>query len=502
MTRVETTYGTLEGIQRERHLAFFGIPYAAPPAGERRFAAPAPPAAWSGVRRASDIGFACPQSTHPIPGFAASGPQDEDCLNLNIFTPAADSRRRPVLFWIHGGGFTHGAGSEALYNGGPLAVRGDVVVVTINYRLGVFGYLYLDQHLPGAGLTANAGQLDQVAALEWVRDNIAAFGGDPGNVTIFGESAGAAAVGTLLTMPAAKGLFHRAVLQSGAGRANSPDDAARIADMVFEELGIARADAARIRTVPPAAIVEAQGAVAARARREGGVPFSPVRDGVTLPEQPLDAVRRGAAAEIPLLIGTNRDEVKLFAASIRREPIDDHALLAAVRQSLPKAGEQEAVALIQLYRGSRNHLGLPESNLDILDAIDSDARFRVPATRLALAQREHQPHTYAYLFTYASPARHGALGSCHALEMPFVFGTLDAPTQDRFAGTGPEVERLSANMMEAWLSFARTGSPGHEGIGPWAAYDADRRPTMVFDRASGLAEDPFGQERAAIERFV
>ncbi len=498
MTTVQTTYGALEGVQRDRHLAFLGIPYAAAPAGDRRWRAPEPPASWQGVRAAGAIGLAAPQTSHPIAGFAASGPQDEDCLNLNVFTPAADGARRPVLFWIHGGGFTHGAGYEPLYNGGPLATRGDVVVVTINYRLGALGYLSLADVLPGQGLVANAGQRDQVAALEWVRDNIAAFGGDPANVTSFGESAGAAAVGTLLAMPAAKGLFHKAILQSGTGRASDRETALSLADAMLAELGLDRAMAAKALELPASAIVDAQTAVAARSARTGGPRFGPVLDGESLTVQPLAAVRAGAAAGIPMLVGTNRDETKLFAATMRREELDEAGLVAGVRATLPRATDADAAAVIAVYRASRTAKGLPATNLDIQDAIDSDARFRVGAMRLALAQAEHQP-AYVYLFTHASPARRGALGSCHALEMPFVFGTLDAPTQDRFAGTGPEVEQLSRAMMDAWLAFARTGNPSHESIGNWPAYESAGRPTMIFDRASGLASDPFGEERRAIE---
>jgi para-nitrobenzyl esterase len=370
MTIVDTKYGRLEGIRREGDVAFLGIPFGAPPVGERRFRAPEPPASWAGVRKATAWGFACPQGSHPIPGFAASGPQDEDCLYLNVYTPAADSQRRPVMFWIHGGAFTHGTGAEPLFDGGPLARRGDVVVVTINYRLGALGYLYLGDHLPGAGLTANAGQLDQIAALQWVHDNIEAFGGDPGNVTIFGESAGAGAIGALLGMPAATGLFHRAILESGTGRATPIETSVKVTDLVLETLGIDRRRAADLRTVPVASIIEAQGAVAGRA---GGPAFGPVLDGTTIPERPIDAVRRGASASVPVLVGTNRDEVKLFAASTRREPIDDDQLAKSVSIALGNLDDGKSRALIEVYRRSRRERGLPDSNLDMLDAIGSDA---------------------------------------------------------------------------------------------------------------------------------
>jgi para-nitrobenzyl esterase len=501
MSVVQTANGKVEGIEREGHQAYLGIPFAAPPVGPLRFKAPQPAAQWEGVRAAREWEKAARQTGHPIPGFAASGPQDEDCLYLNVYTPAADGNRRPVLYWIHGGGFTHGTAAEPLYDGGPLTVRGDVVVVSINYRLGVFGYLWLGDHLPDSGVSANCGQLDAIAGLEWVRDNIAAFGGDPGNVTIFGESAGAASVGTLLAMPAAKGLFHRAILQSGAGRAASRERGKEIADLVLAELGLAETPAG-ILTVAADKLLEAQTSVAMKAGRAGGPLYGPVVDGATLLEQPYAAVKGGSSAHVPVIIGTNRDEVKLFAATMRREEIDGAALAKAVSATVPKASPEQVAALIETYRNSRSQKGVAHTNLDVMDAINTDAGFKHNSMRLALAQREHQPDTYAYLFTYESPARGGSLGACHALEMPFVFGTTSAPTQDRFAGSGPDVERLSANMMDAWISFARTGKPGHEGIGPWEPFEAATRPTMVFDRKSGLEHDPYGEERRAVEALV
>jgi para-nitrobenzyl esterase len=499
MPIVETSFGRLEGVAREGHVAFLGVPYAAAPIGPLRWKAPIPPIAWPGTRPAVKPGPAARQTSHPIPGFAASGPQSEDCLYLNVFTPACDGCRRPVLFWIHGGGFTHGSGSETLYDGGPLARRGDVVVVTINYRLGAFGYLHPSTRLPGRGLANNCGQLDAIAALRWVHEHIAAFGGDPGNVTIFGESAGAASVGTLLAMPAARGLFHKAILQSGAGRAMDRDGAGAVVDRVVEAAGLPSAEG--LLTVDADRLLEAQAKVAA-SRGFGTLLFAPVVDGETLPMQPFEAVRAGAAAGIPVLIGTNRDEVKLFTAMQQRAPLDDIGLERAVAGMFPGAGTEAVRAAIGAVRESRARRGLPAENLDILDALWSEGMFRANAQRLALAQRAHEPRTYVYLFTYASPARRGALGACHALEMPFVFGTLGAPGQDRFAGAGPEVERLSANMMDAWIAFARTGDPSHPGIGRWDPYDGETRPTMVFDAESRLERDPYAEERVAIETLV
>ena len=491
---VQTTAGRVEGLQRKGHLAFYGIPYAACPSGARRFRAPEPPEAWSGVRKAREIGFAAPQTEHRIGGFAASGPQDEDCLNLNVFTPAADDGRRPVMVWIHGGGFTHGAGYEQLYDGGPLAVRGDLVVVSLNYRLGALGFL----HLPEAGFDSNVALLDQVAALRWVRDNITAFGGDPEQVTIFGESAGSASVGCLTAMPAARGLFRRAIFQSGVGRAGPPEQAASAADALLAALGLDRSRAADLAQIPTERILEGQTAAIGQ-----GFGFGPVRDPATLPQDPLGAAQSGETASIEMLIGSNRDEVKLFAATSRRPPLDEAALLQALAAALPKASEGQLRTLAEVYRASRETKGLPAENLDILDAVNSDLRFRVPSMRLAAAQAARQPHTYLYLFTHASPARRGALGACHALEMPFVFGTLGAPTQDKFAGSGPEVQRLSYEMMDAWIGFAREVRPSHPAIGAWPTYGEAQRPTMIFDSVgSRLEKDPFSEQRRALEALL
>jgi para-nitrobenzyl esterase len=488
---VETTGGVVTGVVRSSDLAFLGIPYAK----ARRFAAPQPADPWSGTRAATTIGFAAPQTEHPVPGVAASGPQDEACLNLNVFTPAADGKRRPVLVWIHGGGFTHGAGYEPLYDGGLLAARGDVVVVTTNYRLGALGFL----RLPAIGAKGNQGLLDQIAALGWVRDNVGAFGGDPGNVTVFGESAGSASVSCLLAMPGARGLFRRAIMQSGVGRAASPEQADGVADLLLEKLGLDRARAAELLGLAPARILGAQAAVAEKLGSGFGIGFGPVRDDVTLPVAPIEAVAAGAAKDIEIVIGSTRDEAKLFVPP-KRDPLDQAGLVKAVRALLPKADDKGAAELAEAYRAAWRKAGLPHDNLDVIDALLGDLRFRLPSLRLAAAQSSAGGKAYMYLFAHASPARRGALGACHGLDLPFTFGTLTAPTQDRFAGTGPAVERLAGEMMDAWLAFARTGNPSHGSIAPWSPYDETRRPTMVFGtQVSRQEDDPFGEARRAAE---
>jgi para-nitrobenzyl esterase len=484
---VETRQGKVEGEARGGHLRFRGIPFAAAPVGELRFRAPRPHAPWSGVRPALAFGKAAPQNASALPGMEA-GPQDEDCLFLNVYTPAADGARRPVFFWIHGGGFTGGSGGQALYDGGPLAERGDVVVVTINYRLGALGYLLL------ADGDANLGQLDQIAALRWVHENIAAFGGDPAKITIAGESAGGMAVATLLAMPAAKGLFRGAIAQSGAAHhVHSPESAQRVTAAVLAALGLGPSEGAKLRDVPVAKLLAAQAqAMADLGRSLGLLSFAPAIDPDTLPRHPLAAVRDGAARDVALKAGTTRDETKLFHMGMGHGDLDEAGLAKRLRAALRlvRADEARAEAMIDTYRRARDGRA-PTTPGELHDALETDRTFRVPAIRLAEAQRPHQPNTYKYLFDWVSPARRGALGACHALELPFMFGTLAAPTLDRFAGKGPDAEALSTRMMDAWLAFAKSANPG------WSSYDAARRATQIFDRADRLEHAPLDAERAA-----
>jgi para-nitrobenzyl esterase len=494
MQRVKLPIGSLEGLRNDTHQAYLGVPFAKPPTGVGRFCATQPVEPWEGTRNAMDYGKSCPQGHHPIPGMAASGPRDEDCLYLNIFTPGADDKARPVLFWIHGGGFRLGSGSELLYHGGHLADRGDVVVVAIHYRLASLGYACFGDAGKAWGASANCGQLDQIEALRWVNRYIGAFGGDPGNVTIFGESAGSAAVGTLLAMPDAKGLFHKAIMQSGVGRAASFNTASKFGLELLDALGVEATDHEAIMNLDVDRIVETTNKLSG----DMAGTLGPAIDGSTLIEPPMQANAEGYSADIPLLIGTNRDEVKLFNVTPDRNVPDDGELLKLACQSISNNNEDTARTLIATIAASRKAHALPCDNNDLLDTIQTVARFRNPAAQFAADHVKHQPNTFHYLFTHASPARHGALGACHALEMPFVFGTLDAPTQDRFAGTGEHVERLSVNMMDAWIAFARSANPSHPGIGEWPAYNETERPTMILDKDCRVEQDPFRKERLAV----
>jgi len=397
-----------------------------------------------------------------------------------------------VLVWIHGGSFTTGAGAIAWYDGSRLAARGDVVVVTLNYRLGALGFLHLadlgGRAWEGSG---NTGLLDQVAALRWVRENVAAFGGDPARVTVFGESAGAMSISTLLAMPAADGLFSRAILQSGAATfVQDRATANALAVEVLDELGVPHDDLGRLAEQPVDAVLDAQ--VAAGGRRGGvGLAFVPVVDGATLPHHPEEALGGGAAPEVPVLIGTTRDEMRLFSAVAPDAfAAEDEAALVRHVAAIPDVGEGRAEVIVTAYRRRWPEL----SPTDLHLAIHTDHAFRRPAQRLAAIQAKVGAESWAYWFTWASPILGGLLGSYHGLEIPFAFDNLAQPGIDLLTGGGDHLQALADRMADAWLAFARHGDPG------WPSYDpgADRA-TMRFDLPSGLLTDPDPDLRSAWE---
>jgi para-nitrobenzyl esterase len=423
----------------------------------------------------------------------APGAQGEDCLTVNIWTPGTGGSR-PVMVWVHGGAFLNGSAASSLYRGARLAARGDVVVVTVNYRLGILGFLAhpdLEDEQAG-GAAGNWGLLDQVAALRWVCDNIASFGGDPGNVTIFGESAGGMSVSDLLAMPAARGLFRRAIVQSGPPNAVTMDRAEEATAKLLAELGVA--STAAVRDLPTEAILAAQASVAAD--RRAGLPLVPVVDGVSLPTAPQQVLAEGGARGIELLIGTNRDEAKLFmvADPLNRDPDDDvlHRRIEAIFRYNEVALSPGDV--ISHYREARARRGDSTEPREIWSAIESDRIFRIGSIRAAEEQSRHAS-TYMYLFTWESPAMGGALGACHALEIPFVFGNLDLPTMDRFAGSGSPAQRLSEQMSGAWIAFARTGDPNHDGLPDWPTYEMSRRATMELGPQTVVRDAPYDDER-------
>ena len=496
--RITIQSGPIEGLLRGRHRAFLGIPYAKPPLGRLRFAAPEPPEPWSAVRDATRFGPASLQGTPFAVGTNAEGPTSEDCLTLNVFMPASSGEKRAVLFWIHGGAYTVGGSCMPLYDGGPLCERGDVVVVTHNYRLGALGFLYLGEAGERIGAVPNAAILDHIAALRWVRDNIASFGGDPRNVTIFGESAGATSVGALLTAPSARGLFKGAIAQSTALTPTLPShaQAERTTALLLHKLEIGRDAIEKLRDVPAERLIAVQREAEAEALGFRG--FFPICHAESLPRHPRDAFADPDAPRVPLIVGANRDEWNLFDADNMRAwfaPMSRGELLGELALLLEQVPAERHQQLAEVYARSRKASGLPHDERALLRAIKGDFTFRMPGVRLAELQLRAGAPAFVYQFVYTSPAARGALGACHALDLPFVFGTYTNPGQDRFAGLGPGVEKLSETLMQTWLSFAESGTPSARP--DFVAYDETRRPTFLFDVESRCAEDPLGEERAA-----
>lgn len=496
--QVSTRSGRLEGESFGGGLRFLGIPFAKPPVGPLRFRAPEPPESWQGVREAREYGPSAPQigPVHRlIRGVigAAGSRQSQDCLYLNLWTPKCDGARRPVMVWIHGGAFILGSGSTSLYSGEQLATRGDVVVVTLNYRLGALGFLsWQDVCRDTDRPPTNLGLRDQLAALAWVRDNVEAFGGDPANVTVFGESAGAMSIGTLLGVPSARGLFHKAILQSGAAHnVSSRTKAANVASQFFEFLGIDDPSPETLADVPVARLMEAQARATIGNGLENGVmAWQPCIDGDLIPENPLAAIDRGLARDVPILIGTNRDEYRLFTF-LDRDRVDDAQLARRVGR-IARRGQQEDAALaariLETYGpsiGARD----PGANERWI-ALQSDRIFHYPATRLADAQAAHQRRTFAYLFEWTLPLIGGGLGACHGMDLPFVFGATRSGVLRLGLVANRSAARLADAMQDAWTSFARTGEPASSALPDWPAYEAHRRYTMTLGGSRGVVKDP------------
>ncbi|XRQ04411.1 carboxylesterase/lipase family protein [Actinomadura welshii] len=482
---VQTSYGKVRGTERDGVTAFLGIPYAAPPFGPDRFRAPRPPEPWDDVRDATDYGATAPKPGYPKP-FDGMLPDPEipgeDCLNLNVWTPDPGGSGLPVMVWIHGGAFRNGSGAVAIYNGHNFA-RDGVVCVTINYRLGVEGFA----NLPGAPL--NRGLLDQIAALEWVRDNIAGFGGDPGRVTIFGESAGGMSVTTLLSLDL--GLFHRAIAQSGAGSiAQDPDDAMLVTKEMAARLGV-EPTAEAFAALDPAAILPVQSAVAAEVAAlpdpgrwgattaAGAMSLTPILDGELIARRPEDAIAGGAGRDVDLLIGYTSEEFRFFlmptglAAGLTDELVGAATVGMGVPPALPAA-----------YR--ERH---PDQTAgELMATIITDHLFRVPAHRAAAghAGSGGTGATWMYEFAWRSPIHD--LGACHALELGFVFDNL-AKGSEGLAGPNPP-QALADRMHRAWVDFAAHGDPG------WRRFDPSARAVRVFDGpADEVVDDPRGGDR-------
>jgi len=498
---VETTAGKVRGGRAGPVSYFKGIHYGASTAGAMRFMPPAKPAPWSGVRDALELGLRSPQvASGLIPEVDAvdrKEPMGEDCLCLNVWTPGAGhGHRRPVMVWLHGGGYTSGSGGFTIYDGTNLAARHDVVVVTVNHRLNAFGFLFVaDIGGPKYAHASNVGMLDIVAALQWVHDNIAAFGGDPGNVTLFGQSGGGGKVSTLMAMPAARGLFHRAIVQSGSALFGLPRGIANRSTALFMsklDLQPVPGDVDRMQAMPMEQILAALkgGGIAG----PGGVRLAPVVDDRTLPANPFDPVAPALSAHVPLLVGSVQDEVGFFPG-FPLDPIPESALLPRIKQSL-HATDAQAEAVIAAYR--KDQPGI--SPIDIAIEVASD----MFAWRNAVTQAERKAAlgsapAYMYYFTWHSPVREGKLRAFHTLDIPFVFDNVDVGRS--MTGTGSDRYALQDKMSSAWVAFARSGNPNTPLLPNWPAYNAQQRATMFLSDDCHLVDDPRPDDWAALAPF-
>jgi para-nitrobenzyl esterase len=487
---VQTANGPVRGYHEDGLKVFKGLRYGAPPVGLARFKPPSLPKPWSQPAEAVAYGAPAIQSGL-APGERRSSPADppapdepassEDCLFLNVWTPGLDAAKRPVMVWLHGGGFANGSGGAAMYDGGNLARQGDAVLVTVNHRLNVFGYLHLgDVFGPEYAQSGVAGMLDIVQALEWVHDNIAAFGGDPANVTIFGESGGGWKVSLLMAMPSARGLFAKAIVQSGPGLTAKPKtDADAVTRQLLDKLGVDKPEA--LAALPTEVISRTSVELPGEAMRL----YTPVLDGTAIPRHPFEPDASPLNADVPVLIGTNKDENTLFLfshprfgdfgpddiAKLAKSTVGERAdkLVAALRAAFPDYSDTHIYAAIGTATGMwGNSIKLAERKAD---------QGAAPA--------------YMYLLTWETPVAKGRLRSPHAVEIPLVFDNVEKARN--FVGRGEGPEELARQMSAAWLAFARTGDPG------WPAYDATARATMIFDLESRVENDPFAEVRKVLQ---
>ena len=497
--RAQTRYGAIMGSFHNGLFVFQGIPYGAD-TSQRRFMAPIQPAPWTGVRETTSFGPRAPQpgahgSLSPREGYhlpPEQGPIGEDCLHLNVWTPGLrDKRKRPVMVYIHGGAYSSGSANNDLYDGTNLCDRGDVVVVTLNHRLNLFGFLYLADLAPGFEDSGNAGMLDLVLGLEWVRDNIEEFGGDPNRVLIFGQSGGGAKCATLMGMPAAKGLFHRVITMSGQQiTASRRESATKRAEAVLKELNLPVDRIGDLRTLPMQKLIDAS--------RAGGY-FGPVKDGRTLVRDPFDPDAPPLSAHIPMILGNTHDETRLLIGGSDPSTFELTwetlpAKLSVVAQFL---GDKKPDDVVSAYRKMYPHYTPSDVFFASTTAFRSWRGQVVEAERRA-EQPEAAPHTWVYELDWRTPIDGGKWGAPHTLDIPLTFDNVAVALG--MTGDGPDAQRLAVLMSDTWISFARTGNPNHKGLPEWRPYDLAKRSTMSFAANTRLVDDPRGDERRLIEQ--
>jgi para-nitrobenzyl esterase len=513
---VKSAYGRLRGTRKGDLVTFKGIPYAGPVSGENRFKAPPQLAPWTGVRDAFTPGPPSLQPGKTYFGIDEPAPS-ENCLVLNVWTPALDQRRRPVMFYNHGGGFTSGSGSAWYQDGGNIARQYDVVVVASNHRLGLLGYLFLAD-LAGEeyATSGNQGVLDIAAALKWVQENIEVFGGDPHNVMVFGESGGGAKTSCIYALPAAGNYFNKASIESGPGVRMTPRDVAtETAKMVQNELGLTDKAVRKLKEVPAEKLLEVQVSLAKKSAtgltlnggrkgmvvpRPGG--FVPVVDGTYLPHHPFDPTAPAISRDKPLIVGTNRDETAFFFYQGKQDDIfsltDD-----GLKSRLDKDFGPNAEKVLTTYRKSRPRV----SPADLYIAITSARAMWLGSIEIAEKKYEQKSAlVYMYMFTHESnlivPGANHRLGAAHATEIWYKFnnvnvkGPQDPSRPEPLIGTDSDRKKAALNMSEMWTTFAKTGHPGANGQPIWPAYDSQRRATMMIDAQCKVEDDPFEQERA------
>lgn len=480
-TLVETTSGKVQGLEQGAITVWKGIPFAHPPIAHHRFLPPQPLHPWSGVLDATQFGPASLQTARLGNASVGNGRStSEDCLTLNIWSPGADHERRPVMVYIHGGGFVIGSASDPLFDGTSFATQHDLVVVTCTYRLGLLGFLYLGDLAGHAYAQGNVALLDQIAALQWVHDNIAAFGGDPDQVTIMGESAGAMSIGNLLAMPAARGLFQRAILESGASTSIllTRDQASNIAQAVLKKLDLPASQVLALAEVPAETLLTVQDEV----DREwsGMEAFAPVVDGVTLPNHPLELIAQGAGLAVPLVIGSNRDEWRLFTGLLGGS-------LEEVKAGLSQTFGAATGHVHEIYTKRRADQAPDLAWIDM----QGDCVFRIPAIHQAEAQVRAGAPVWMYRFDWASPPFGEQLGACHGIEMPFVWNRPHTTFAHFLLGdTIAEIEPLINRIHAAWATFIRTGNPTTVALADWPRYDLTHRRTMLLNEVSQVVDDP------------